>query len=98
MKSFRLDRIIDASPTNTKANFDEAAYQRGQQNFSPEKPNVLKPAKKLNKRGGMLYKSASGHRAIQRSKGSKIKLYGPDGKRVGGYFDSIEDVEKVIAG
>ena len=97
-KSFRLDRIIDASPTNTKANFDEAAYQRGQQNFSPEKPNVLKPAKKLNKRGGMLYKSASGHRAIQRSKGSKIKLYGPDGKRVGGYFDSIEDVEKVIAG
>jgi len=53
-------------------------------------------SRKLNSRGGMLYKSPSGHRAIQISKDSKIKVYGPDGKRVGKLFDSIEKAEEAI--
>ena len=54
------------------------------------------PGRSLNKRGGMLYTTEAGHKAIKLSDRSGIKVYDPNGKRIGKQFDDIEEANEEI--
>lgn len=71
-----------------------AGRGRGKANEKASEAGLaFSPAKPLNKRGGMLYRSPSGHSAVQLSGRAKVRLYGPTGRRIGMFFDSIEEAE-----
>lgn len=65
--------------------------------YSQSSPDIrFSPTRPLNKRGGMLYNTESGHRAIQLSDRSKIRIYGPAGKRIGLLYDDIDAANEAI--
>lgn len=92
-KLFPDDKGLIAKQASQRYPADEIfATQKahhGELAFSPSKP--------LNKRGGMLYNTPSGHKAIQLSSRSKIRVYGPNGNRIGLLYNSIEDADKAVA-
>jgi len=55
------------------------------------------PSRTLNNRGGAVYTSPTGHRAVQTSSRAGVRVYDSAGKRVGPVFQSVEKAEKYIA-
>jgi hypothetical protein len=54
------------------------------------------PSRTLNNRGGAIYMSPSGFRAIQVDSRSGVRMWDPSGKRVGPVFTSIEKAERFL--
>jgi hypothetical protein len=55
------------------------------------------PQRELNKRGGAIYTTEQGHKAIQTSSRAGVRVYDQSGKRVGPVFVSIERAERYLA-
>ena len=55
------------------------------------------PTRKLNDRGGAVYSNDEGHRAVQTSSRSGVRVYGPGGRRIGAVFGTIEKAERHLA-
>lgn len=63
----------------------------------PKNPPVrFSPKRTLNNRGGAIYESPSGHRAIQPNSRSGVRVWDTNGKRVGPVFQSVEKAEQWI--
>ena len=58
--------------------------------------NRFSPQRSLNNRGGAVYTTAEGHRAVQTSSRAGVRVYGPTGRRVGPVFGSIEEAERFL--
>jgi hypothetical protein len=54
------------------------------------------PARTLNKRGGAIYTTEQGHRAVQTSSRAGVRVYDKNGKRVGPVFQSVEKAERYL--
>jgi hypothetical protein len=54
------------------------------------------PARTLNKRGGAIYTTEQGHRAVQTSSRAGVRMYDKNGKRVGPVFQSVEKAERYL--
>jgi len=55
------------------------------------------PARTLNKRGGAIYTTEQGHRAVQTSSRAGVRVYDKNGKRIGPVFQSVEKAERHLA-
>lgn len=51
------------------------------------------PTRQLNNRGGAVYNSPTGHRAVQTSSRAGVRVYDSAGKRVGPVFQSVEKAQ-----
>ena len=56
------------------------------------------PARTLNKRGGAIYTTEQGHRAVQTSSRAGVRVYDNNGKRIGPVFQSVEKAERYLQG
>jgi hypothetical protein len=56
------------------------------------------PARTLNKRGGAIYTTEQGHRAVQTSSRAGVRVYDKNGKRIGPVFQSVEKAERYLQG
>lgn len=54
------------------------------------------PSRKLNNRGGAIYMSPSGYRAIQVDSRSGVRVFDSAGKRVGKIFSSVEKADRFL--
>jgi len=54
------------------------------------------PQRSLNNRGGAVYTTAEGHRAVQTSSRAGVRVYGPTGRRIGPVFGSVEEAERFL--
>jgi len=54
------------------------------------------PARTLNKRGGAIYTTEQGHRAVQTSSRAGVRVYDKNGKRIGPVFQSVEKAERYL--
>jgi hypothetical protein len=54
------------------------------------------PARTLNKRGGAIYTTEQGHRAVQTSSRAGVRVYDNNGKRIGPVFQSVEKAERYL--
>jgi len=55
------------------------------------------PQRSLNNRGGAVYTTAEGHRAVQTSSRAGVRVYGPTGRRIGPVFQSVEAAERHLS-
>lgn len=55
------------------------------------------PARQLNNRGGAIYTTPQGHRAVQTSSRAGVRVYDSAGKRVGPVFQSVEKAQDWLA-
>jgi hypothetical protein len=55
------------------------------------------PQRSLNNRGGAVYTTAEGHRAVQTSSRAGVRVYGPTGRRIGPVFGSVEEAERFLS-
>ncbi len=55
------------------------------------------PARSLNNRGGAVYNTPEGHRAVQTSSRAGVRVYGPTGRRIGPVFGSVEAAERYLS-
>lgn len=55
------------------------------------------PIRQLNNRGGAVYNSPTGHRAVQTSSRAGVRVYDSAGKRVGPVFQSVEKAQDWLA-
>ena len=55
------------------------------------------PQRSLNNRGGAIYTTAEGHRAVQTSSRAGVRVYGPTGRRIGPVFQSVEAAERHLS-
>jgi len=58
--------------------------------------NKFSPQRSLNNRGGAVYTTAEGHRAVQTSSRAGVRVYGPTGRRIGPVFGSVEEAERFL--
>jgi hypothetical protein len=56
------------------------------------------PSRTLNNRGGAIYTTEQGHRAVQTSSRAGVRVYDKNGKRVGPVFQSVEKAERYLQG
>jgi len=61
-----------------------------------EEANKFSPQRSLNNRGGAVYTTAEGHRAVQTSSRAGVRVYGPTGRRIGPVFGSVEEAERFL--
>ena len=94
IRTFRPDRITkmtilpDLMPPVT-----EQAYKLSQANFSEARTEVgFEGPKKIGRAN--LWSSPEGYKAIRPTPRSKIRVYHPSGKKVPGFFDSLEAASK----
>lgn len=78
--SFRLDRMGQMDPSDFRAKFSESAYQKMKSRFMPAGTVGDSQA----------WKSGDGFTIL--SKGTKFRLYGPDGKLIG-IYDTPEQAQ-----
>jgi len=55
------------------------------------------PQRSLNNRGGAIYTTPEGHRAVQTSSRAGVRVYGPTGRRIGPVFQSVEAAERHLS-
>ena len=55
------------------------------------------PQRELNKRGGAIYTTKQGHRAIQTSSKAGVRVYDKRGRKVGGVFKSVVAAERYLS-
>ena len=55
------------------------------------------PSRTLNNRGGAIYTTEQGHKAIQTSSRAGVRVYGSSGKRIGPVFASVERAERYLS-
>jgi hypothetical protein len=68
------------------------------QRFNKQSDDIrFSPQRELNKRGGAIYTTEQGHKAIQTSSRAGVRVYDQSGKRVGPVFVSIERAERYLA-
>jgi hypothetical protein len=59
--------------------------------------NRFSPQRSLNNRGGAIYTTPEGHRAVQTSSRAGVRVYGPTGRRIGPVFQSVEAAERHLS-
>jgi hypothetical protein len=55
------------------------------------------PSRTLNNRGGAIYTTEQGHKAIQTSSRAGVRVYDSSGKRIGPVFASVERAERYLS-
>ena len=68
------------------------------QRFNSQSDDIrFSPARSLNNRGGAVYNTPEGHRAVQTSSRAGVRVYGPTGRRIGPVFGSVEAAERYLS-
>lgn len=90
-----LDPRSYKSPVKLKSGGYGVARTKQQEQIRRE-ANKFSPQRSLNNRGGAVYTTAEGHRAVQTSSRAGVRVYGPTGRRIGPVFDSVEEAERFL--
>jgi len=80
-----------------KLKSDYGAARTKQQEEVRKAANKFSPARSLNNRGGAVYNTPEGHRAVQTSSRAGVRVYGPTGRRIGPVFGSVEAAERYLS-
>jgi len=93
LKSFyKRFGFVENKGRNKDLSISETMYRRPMsdgQRFSPQRS--------LNDRGGAIYTTPEGHRAVQTSSRAGVRVYGPTGRRIGPVFQSVEAAERHLS-
>lgn len=103
-EDLRLERIasIDtASPDGTPFGMGPFSHTKIKRMLSPSRgeetqapaTNELIKQRDLNNRGGATYTTQQGHRAVQPSSRSNVRVYSKEGRRIGPLFKSVEEAQ-----
>ena len=90
-----LDPRSVKSPVKLRS--DYGAARTKQQEEVRQAANKFSPARSLNNRGGAVYNTPEGHRAVQTSSRAGVRVYGPTGRRIGPVFGSVEAAERYLS-
>lgn len=92
---FNPDQIKSADPVTYD---DQGNVIPLSERFNQASDDIrFSPARQLNNRGGAVYNSPTGHRAVQTSSRAGVRVYDSAGKRVGPVFQSVEKAEDWLA-
>jgi hypothetical protein len=90
----RPDQIKSADPATYDGNGNLIPLS---ERFNVQSDDIrFSPARTLNKRGGAIYTTEQGHRAVQTSSRAGVRVYDKNGKRIGPVFQSVEKAERYL--
>ncbi len=96
VQSFRPDRLARMSVVEgALPEVTEQAYQLAKANYSPLFRNQLVEVSS-NPKGGAVYSTTSGYRAIRVQRRNRWKVYGPNGKPIGKTFKDLDAAQDAI--
>jgi len=90
-----LDPRSYKSPVKLRSDYGVARTKQQEQIRS--EANRFSPQRSLNNRGGAIYTTPEGHRAVQTSSRAGVRVYGPTGRRIGPVFQSVEAAERHLS-
>jgi len=91
-----LDPRTHKKPVKQKYDSSMGAARVEAMKKAREEANKFSPQRSLNNRGGAVYTTAEGHRAVQTSSRAGVRVYGPTGRRIGPVFGSVEEAERFL--